>query len=209
VLRVPASATSSAKRLARQAGLRVQRIATVPHEHEDQPTLQVLVEYVRSIRCAGCIAEAGVYQGRSAAILRRLLPERDLFLLDTFAGMPELVRPEVDEHRAGDFSDTSVERVRSLVGTDRVYYLAGLFSERLPELADRTFAFAHIDCDLYESVKQCLTFFGDRMNAGGFILLDDYGFRGCAGAKLATDEWARAMGMHPVWLPTGQAVIHF
>ena len=201
-------ARSGVKRALRRAGLRVQP-ATVPQEYEDEPTLQVLTQYARSVRSDGDVVEAGVYQGRSAALLRRELPGRELFLLDTFAGMPPLVRPDLDEHRAGDFADTSVELVRSRVGTERVHYLVGRFSERLPEITDRRFAFAHIDCDLYESVRECVAFFGARMNHGGIMLLDDYGFQGCNGAKVATDEWAREVGMHPIWLPTGQAVVHF
>ena len=46
-----------------------------------------------------------------------------------------------------------------------------------------------IDLDLYEGVRDSLGFFYPRMAPGGVIVLDDYGFASCPGARAAADEF--------------------
>lgn len=46
-------------------------------------------------------------------------------------------------------------------------------------------AFAHIDLDMYQSIKDCLDFCLPRMNEGGIILLDDYKVRSTPGCESA------------------------
>lgn len=133
----------------------------IAHPDWDQARLQVLGEYARAAPADGDLAEVGVYRGVTAALLRRELPGRRLFLIDALAA--------------------------------------------LDEIADRRFAFVHVGA-LFLFVKECLEFFSPRMVGGGLVVLDEYTR---PVAKLATDEWAAESGIHPIWLPTGQAVIRF
>jgi O-methyltransferase len=112
---------------------------------------------------------------------------------DSFEGMPETVA-EDNFHAKGDFSDTGAEKVikglSRLNGNFQAH--VGFFSDTIPKLAaegPRKLSFAHIDADLYESVRDALEFCYPRMSPGGLIILDDYGAPTCAGAKHAADEF--------------------
>ena len=63
--------------------------------------------------------------------------------------------------------------------------------DRFNEVADRRFSFLHIDVDLYEPTRDSIAFFYPRMNVGGVIICDDYGFATCPGATKAIDEYLR------------------
>jgi len=78
---------------------------------------------------------------------------------------------------------------RALAEFPGVSLLAGWIPERFPAVADRRFAFVHIDVDLYEPTRDSLAFFYPRMSAGGIVVCDDYGFTSCPGATRAVDEY--------------------
>jgi Macrocin-O-methyltransferase (TylF) len=44
-------------------------------------------------------------------------------------------------------------------------------------------------CDLYRSVLDCCEFIYPRLTRGRFMVVDDYGFRGCPGARGAVDRY--------------------
>ena len=67
--------------------------------------------------------------------------------------------------------------------------LPGWIPERFAEVRDKTFCFVHIDVDLYQPTKDSIAFFYPRMQPGGIILCDDYGFTTCPGATKAVDEY--------------------
>jgi heptosyltransferase-2 len=141
------------------------------------------------------IIELGVYKGGSSALMALVLRGADLVrplhLCDTFEGMPKTL--DWQYHKEFDFADTSLESVSArLTKLDPQFpfrFHQGLFSETLPKLAVPRFCFAHVDADLYESVRQACEFVYPRMEKGGFIVFDDYGCPTCPGAKKAVDEF--------------------
>jgi len=130
--------------------------------------LHVLVSAARmTAHLPGDVAECGVYRGGTAMLLRdHRAPDKHLYLMDTFGGMPDLITDR-DLHTAGDFADTSLAAVHAVVGEHQITYLQGLFAERFAEIDDRTFSFVHVDADLYQSVAECIEFFVPRMSGGG------------------------------------------
>jgi hypothetical protein len=54
-------------------------------------------------------------------------------------------------------------------------------------------AFAYVDFDFYEPIKDALEFLDTRMLPGGRIVVDDYGFFS-AGAQLAVDQFVASTG---------------
>jgi O-methyltransferase len=157
----------------------------------------------------GDVAEVGVYRGGTALLLSRLLGDekRELFFFDTFEGMPE-THPDYDKHLTGDFADTSLAAVqRVLTGHDRTHLVQGLFPATAGVVEGRTFALAHVDVDIYQSVLDCSEYFYRRMTPGGAIVYDDYGQRSCPGARRAVDEFYADRPEHPIYLPTGQCVV--
>jgi heptosyltransferase-2 len=166
----------------------------------DRSRLLVLCELVElaSSESHGDLIELGVYKGGSAAVagwtLRSARRERTVHLCDTFRGMP--VTLDWEFHEKYDFADTSLETVaarltRALPAFPFRFH-RGLFSETLPKLADQRFCFAHVDADLYQSVREACEFVYPRIAKGGIILFDDYGASTCPGAKRAVDEFFAA-----------------
>jgi O-methyltransferase len=159
----------------------------------------------------GDVMECGVYKGGTAAMLARILREsqsgKTLYLLDTFDGMPE-TDPAFDLHRKGDFSDTSLRAVQEFVGTDSLcVYKPGIIPDSFAGLEDRTFAFCHIDLDIYRSITDALEFIWPRITPAGVVIFDDYGFPTCPGALRAVDEFFTGKQAFPLCLPTGQAMV--
>lgn len=162
----------------------------------------------------GDFCECGVYKGGTAMLLEKVLlessnsKEKMLHLFDTFEGMPE-TDPTLDLHSKGDFADTSIESVKRRVNGDRhVAFHKGLIPETFKDLRqDIKFSFVHIDVDIYRSVIDCCEFLYERMEKGGFMIFDDYGFPSCPGARRAVDEFFESKPESPLSLPTGQAVI--
>jgi O-methyltransferase len=158
-------------------------------------------------RCSGEIAECGVYKGGSAKILAELVPTRPLHLFDTFEGMPA-TDPARDLHKAGDFSDTDLASVREYLSDhENVICVPGLVPDSLGVTKDRTFSFVHIDLDIYSAIKSACEFFYPRMQPGGVLLFDDYGYASCPGARAAVDEFFADKPEVPVAIATGQCSV--
>lgn len=160
---------------------------------------------------SGDVAEVGVYRGGTAKLLALLNKKngihKNIFLFDTFEGMPETSQ-EKDFHQKGDFSDTSLGAVSNyLKEFSEILLYRGLFPNTAAPINDKNFSFVHIDVDIYQSVYDCCNFFYNRMNLGGIIVFDDYGFISCPGAKTAVDEFFKDKKENPIYLESGQAFV--
>ena len=157
----------------------------------DQPQSVIAADNVHELAEAarmtpkGDIVEVGVYKGGSAAALAHVAREqgRRLFLFDTFTGIPVANPARGDVHAIGDFADTSVEAVRAAIPD--AFICVGIFPCTLTEGVG-PIAFAHIDCDQYDSVRSCCLKLGPLMAPGGLMVFDDYD--SLAGARAAVDE---------------------
>lgn len=136
----------------------------------------------------GDYAECGVYWGGSAEqILAKKAKGTVLYLLDSFEGLPDPGAEDNAILSKGKYSATYEDVRARFKGKRGVKVLKGLFSETLSEIPKTKFRFIHLDCDLYQSYKECLEFFLPRMVSGGVILLDDYYYH--QGAKKAVEEY--------------------
>jgi O-methyltransferase len=166
----------------------------------------------QALSIPGDFWECGVYKGGTAGLLAEVLAAHQpgsvkLHLFDTFEGMPE-VDPQRDLHQRGQFGDTSLAAVRERIGRqDLVVYHQGLIPETFRGLEQARIAFAHVDVDIYQSVWDCCAFIMPRLQPGGFLIFDDYGFPSCPGARQAVDEFFRDRLEQPLVLPTGQAIV--
>lgn len=117
----------------------------------------------------GNFVEVGVYKGGTAWHLAEVAKSqnRDLYLYDTFSGIPH--RGDLDSHRVGDFSDTSVETVRNRIPYAQV--IQGIFPQTMVPMGD--ISFAHLDCDQYQSVFESSQALIPFMVKGGIIWFDD------------------------------------
>lgn len=158
----------------------------------------------------GSIAEVGVYRGGSALLLAAAKQGADLYLFDTFAGMPA-VNPTTDGHfQEGDFSNSSLSEVKSLLhGYPRVHFHPGIFPHSAATLATSklTFKLVHLDVDLHSSTTAALEWFYPRMERGGLIVSHDYNDKTVPGVKQAFDEFFadKMETVVPIWF--SQAVV--
>ena len=141
----------------------------------------------------GEVWELGVYQGVTANLLANCMRaygcgDAKLRLFDTFEGMPES-DPTRDMQSKGDFADTSLERVREMVGEGApVHFHMGLLPATFAGLEGAKLKLVHVDLDIYRSIFDALEFCYPRMQRGIFVF-DDYGTPSCPGALQAVDEF--------------------
>jgi hypothetical protein len=177
------------------------------------------VDYAVRAEIPGAIVECGVWKGGSMmaaalTLLRLDAADRDLYLFDTFAGMP----PPTEEDKFSAYDGYSPMRhwrrrkredglsswhaipapdVRAaLLSTgypaERVHLVEGRVEDTLPEHAPAQIAVLRLDTDWYAGTKHELEHLYPRLSPGGALVLDDYGHY--EGARRAVDEYFRAAG---------------
>ena len=136
----------------------------------------------------GDVAELGVYKGNSAFLLAKYARRvgKKCYLFDTFQGIDRRDLAGPDPGLEAEFSDTSLAKVKSLVGESNVTYVAGRFPDSLKQVNGiNHFSLVHIDCDLERPFRAALDFFYPRLMEGGFLIMHDYSslfWEGCAAA---------------------------
>jgi hypothetical protein len=171
--------------------------------------------YVAQHKIPGDIVECGVWRGGSMQAVARTLTQcgdqgRDLYLFDTFEGMPpptaEDVRhdgtPAADLLAAQDRDSTvwayaGLEDVQAGFAdvpypAERIHFIKGKVEETVPEQVPETISILRLDTDWYESTAHELRHMWDRLVSGGVLLIDDYGH--WKGSRQATDEFLERTG---------------
>ncbi len=156
---------------------------------------------VKNVR--GAIAELGVYKGGSAFLLASVSNNKNIYLFDTFSGLPESstfksgFAPK-EEPSKGWLNDADASEVGKFVLTsgvrkEKVFIKVGIFPATTKGLESEFFSLVHLDTDLYESTFDALSFFYPRMTSGGRIISHDYNAIGCPGVKKAFVDYFEAM----------------
>ncbi|MGO8926068.1 MAG: TylF/MycF/NovP-related O-methyltransferase [Limisphaerales bacterium] len=163
----------------------------------------------------GEMAELGVFRGLSARLIHHYLPERKLYLFDTFTGFDERdVKAELaatgHKTERTAFSQTGVKNALANIAplNSNVEVLPGFFPESAPAfLARQKFAFVHLDADLHDPILAGLSFFYSKIVPGGFILVHDY--NSWLGARKAVTDFFRDKPETPIPMPdkSGSALI--
>lgn len=177
------------------------------------------VSYLVAAEIPGAFVECGTWKGGSMmAIAYRLaalgVQDRELFLYDTFAGMPAPGEHDVDHagrpahsahaERNGDESgsDWYAEPLRAVrrnmqrtrYPEERIHYVEGRVEETIPGVVPDSIALLRLDTDWYESTRHELVHLYPRLASGGVLIVDDYGhWQGC---RRATDEYFAENGIH-------------
>lgn len=166
---------------------------------------------LQAINLDGETLECGVYRGGTALLAAETLhaseAARPLHLFDTFEGLPGGT-PGLDRFEGGDLGDTSVEAVQALLDPYRFVRIhRGYIPQTFQGLDIERIAWAHIDVDLFQSVRDCIEYTYPRLVRGGYLIFDDYGFPSCVGARRAVDEAFAGRPEVPLCLPTGQCLV--
>jgi O-methyltransferase len=177
------------------------------------------VDWLVSNRVEGDIVECGVWKGGSMMLIaKRLLRQgvnnKNLFLFDTFEGMPapgaedvsvinqETAKELLDksEKLQGDnvWCYSSLEEVKSNLQrtqypAEHIFYIQGKVEDTLPHEPIQKISLLRLDTDWYESTRHELETLYDRLVVGGMLIIDDYGH--WSGARQAVDEFVADRGL--------------
>lgn len=156
-------------------------------------------------KLSGDFAEVGVYRGKSAKLICEAKGDKPLHLFDTFEGLPEL-GPEDDNMLHQRQYAAGLDSVKTYLGSYvNVSFYRGIFPRTAEPAKNISFAFVHLDVDLYRGTLECLEFFYPRMVAGGIILSHDY--LTLAGVKKAFDDFFTEKAELVIELSTNQCLV--
>ncbi len=175
-------------------------------------SLMESVKYIHRHRIEGDIVECGVWKGGSMLAAAETLvslqdTSRRLYLYDTFEGMSEPTADDVNYRGEGASSllDQDKDKNHNLVWAystldtvkqtmhlsrypaDKIEYVVGKVEDTLPVTVPERIALLRLDTDWYESTKCELELLFPRLQPGGVLIIDDYGF--WQGARKAVDEY--------------------
>jgi len=170
------------------------------------------VRYVSSAGLEGDIVECGVWRGGAmlgCALTLDSLGDhsRELYLYDTYEGMPEPTERDVHlwhgrtathelEKRTnnkapiwepGLIEDVQAAFDESSYPREKLHFVKGKVEETIPATAPEKIAILRLDTDWYESTRHELEHLYPRLVPGGILIIDDYG--SWQGSRDATDEY--------------------
>jgi hypothetical protein len=156
----------------------------------------------------GDFIETGVWRGGACIFMRALLKvhevrDRTVWVADSFRGLPaptpaqypadagqvlhemDMLAIPIDEVRR------NFEKYQML--DDQVRFLEGWFKDTLPTAPIRQLAILRLDGDLYESTIQVLEALYDKVQPGGYVIVDDYTAVAACGNAIADFRQARGI----------------
>jgi len=122
---------------------------------------------------------------------------KSLHLYDSFAGLPEKTKP--DQSPAGEQFKRGELHARK-PNLIQHFRQAGLtlptihkawFSDLSGDDIPTQIAFAFLDGDFYESIRDSLRLIEGKLSPGSTIVIDDYQSEALPGAARAVDEWLK------------------
>jgi hypothetical protein len=130
---------------------------------------------------------------------------RDLYLYDTYDGMPPPTDADRDfqGHAAADqlasqskdamvwaraqFDEVRANMTSTGYPAERIVYVQGKVEDTIPGQVPERIALLRLDTDWYESTRHEMEHLFPRLVPGGVLILDDYGH--WEGARKAVDEY--------------------
>ena len=203
-----ASCTAAEKLLGRELLERLlprQRVISTPARLSSSalPESELSGDYVRlsalelicrrlGARVPGAAAELGVYRGDFARCINSLLPERRLYLFDSFSGFAPTDGADAAFQAA--HKNTSARAVLSrMPNPDMVRLCPGYFPDSLDGLEER-FCLVSLDVDFARPTLDGLRWFWPRLNTGGCLLLHDWGNPELPGVAQALEQYEAELG---------------
>jgi O-methyltransferase len=173
----------------------------------------------------GAFVECRVWRGGSSMLAALTFSRcgdlsRQLWLYDTFDGMPEPEIIDIEQHsgRTAAAIMKEEERIpgtnvwciaareiveRNMISTgypaDCIRYVAGRVEVALRHERPDQISLLRLDTDFYKSTIVELEVLWPRLSAGGILIVDDYGY--WEGARKAVDEYFGRMKRAPIYVP--------
>ena len=179
-------------------------------------------KFVLENNISGVFVETGTWMGGSAAMIcaaiKNLNESRKIHLFDSFEGLPNPQQVDYEPWMEKDWAlnlsqfDGVIEKCGALIARQSdvenvlfniikippniIKFHVGWFQDTVPE-ASKTIgeiAVLRLDGDLYESTLICLRHLYPLVVKGGFIIIDDYGLKGC---RQACEDFFREINIKP------------
>lgn len=160
-----------------------------------------LLECARnSLTVSGDFVELGCYKGDTSLLLAEILKgtEKKLYIYDSFEGLPDKTTNDEsvagENFKAGELYVTKREvkerflRANLPVPVIKKAWFSHLTDADLPS----KIAFAFLDGDFYESIRDSLHLVEDKLLEGSVVIVHDYTNPALPGVVKAVDEWIRA-----------------
>lgn len=171
----------------------------------DSETNEILKIARECLALPGDFVELGCYEGDTSLLLAELLrgansgreDAKRLWIYDSFEGLP--AKTEADFSVAGEAFQAGVlavskreVKLRFLrAGLPVPVITKGWFSDLTDNDLPPKIAFAFLDGDLYESIRDSLKLVENKMVDGGIIIVHDYNNSELPGVTKAVDEWLK------------------
>lgn len=167
----------------------------------DEDQLRVILsefEKVLEKKTPGAVVEFGCYIGTASLFIQRLLEsrqeKREYHVYDSFEGLPDKnsqdASPVGEQFKAGELAVSKKQFVREFqkanLRTPTIH--KGWFGNLNPADVPERVAFAFLDGDFYESIKDSLTLVLPRMQTGSIMVIDDYAREALPGVAKAVYE---------------------
>jgi len=163
-------------------------------ELETEKIIEIAKEQVGA---SGDFVELGCYKGDTSLLLAEVLvgSDKKLWIYDSFEGLPEKSTEDAsvigENFKGGELFVTKREvkerflRAGLPVPIIKKAWFKDLQDEDLPEVI----AFAFLDGDFYDSIKDSLELVESKMNSGAKMIIHDYNNEALPGVKKAVNEW--------------------
>jgi O-methyltransferase len=152
--------------------------------------IQDCVQEVLKNNVEGDFLEAGVWKGGATIFMRALLEAegvktRKVWVADSFEGLPPpnplYAADNLDTHYQYSDLAVSLEEVKNNFRKfnlldDQVVFIKGWFHETLFTAPVEKLAILRLDGDMYESTMTTLNALYDKVQDGGYVIVDDYGY---------------------------------
>ena len=156
--------------------------------------LQVIANYACKCQMLeGEFWECGVFNGGSAALIAQCAhPDTTVRLFDSFEGISEPTQEDKNvtgweaPMEKGEWKGVVGNVVAMMPRSCTIH--KGWIPETFNGLENCKIAFAHVDVDLYQPIKDCLLFILPRLVSGGVVIVDDFGYPRNPGVEKAVRE---------------------
>ena len=151
-----------------------QNMNTTKIFNDKKDYLKYVLNHSQSISGGGIYLEFGVYKGETVNLIAAAVPDKIVYGVDSFEGLPETWRYDLRFNlQKGAFNlNGNFPQVN-----ENVRLVKGWFNETLPEFVKahpEPCAFIHDDCDLYSSTKTIFDNLKNQIVSGTVIAFDEY-----------------------------------
>ena len=169
--------------------------------------VQACMESVLADNVKGDFIETGIWRGGTCIFMLGILmahgvTDRTVWAADSFEGVPPPTWPQDEgfdiSSKVFPVLSESLEAVQELIQrygllSENIRFLKGWFKDTLAIAPIERLALLRLDGDLYESTMDALVPLYDKVERGGFVIVDDYG--SCPPCKRAIDDFRARHGI--------------